>query len=613
MAEVEFQPEIEEFDQKEFDSAKSLVQLLVKALKSLLLYPENNPIPREFKRKLQQNFYDFLDSNEELRLEVKHSQLLYQGRMVYEDQDREEGIAYVLHTDGVRELVFIKGLEQEEIIHFLEVLELCLKSTDLEDDLITLLWEKDFDHVKYLVVDDLLDVDVPNAEDVPDDWDFNRLLYSEIVLFGEEKLSPEQKASKDLALQQKEEQIKELSKKLKEFSPEEIKNIHQLLESDTRSRLLDDFFTLLGEILITEKDFLEFDKLVERIEKILDWLIGVADFDSATKIIWRLKRFERVIRDSSPSQDKIRQAPEPYGSGQAHRPERSRRTEFVQVDPGRLRKAERIKKAIDQAGEEEKIRRVESVLNEKEITDLSKAKEYLLSLNWNSISPILHMFRDLKSSHARKMVCEILEEVGKDHIGVVGEGVYDSLWYVARNVAFVLGRIGKEEGVKFLKNIINHSDLRVRKEVITSLTKIGGKKSGALLVSALDDEDKPIRILASRGLARRKEKESLSALMKIIQSDEFIDALSDEKRQMLESLALIGEDEVVPFLKKLVNKRRWLKKDKHNETRIFAIRALGFIKTQKASQTLKELSEKRNKVIRQACQYALRKMGPRVA
>ncbi|KPK75466.1 MAG: hypothetical protein AMJ89_04490 [candidate division Zixibacteria bacterium SM23_73] len=583
MSEAEFQPEIEEFDQKEFDSAKSLVQLLVKALKSLLLYPENNPIPREFKRKLQQNFSDFLDSNEELRLEVKHSQLLYQGRMVYEDQDREEGIAYALHRDGARELVFIKGLEHEELTHFLEALELCLKSTDLEDDLVTLLWEGDFDHIKYLVVDDLLDVDVPNAEDIPDDWDFNRLRYSEIALSGEEKLSPEQKASKDLAFRQKEEQTKELSKKLKEFSPEEIKNIHQLLESDARSRLLDDFFALLGEILFTEKDFLEFDKLVERIEKILEWLIGVADFDSATKIIWRLKRFEQTTQDS-----------------------------FSQVDSGSLRKAERIKKVINQAGEEEKIRRVGSVLNEKEVIDLSKVKQYLLSLNWNSISPILHMLRDLKYFPARKMVCEVLEEVGKDHIGVLGGGVYDSLWYVARNVAFVLGRIGKKEGVKFLKNIINHSDLRVRKEVITSLTKIGGRESGVLLVSALDDEDKGIRILASRGLARRKEKLALSALMKIIQSDEFIDELTEEKRQMLESLAVIGEDEAIPFLKKLVNKRRWLKKDKHNEIRIFAIRALGFIKTQKASEALKELSQKRNKVIRQACQYALRKMGPQL-
>ncbi len=573
ISEPEYQTEIEEFDQKEFDSAKSLVHFLNKTLRSLLLYPKNNLIPKEFKRKLHQNLSDFLDSNEELKLEVRKSELLYQGRIVYEEEDREQGITYALHKDGVRELIFIKGLEQEELTQFLEAIELGIKSTDLEEDLVTLLWEKDFNHIKYLVVDDLLDVDVPNAEDIPDDWDFNHLLHSEIVLSDEENLLPEQKTH------QNEEETKKLLEKLKEFSPEEIEKIHKLLEMDEYSRLLDDFFTILGEILITEENISEFDELVKSIERTLDSLINVGDFDSASKIIRRLRRFEQATRDSS-----------------------------TQADLRSQRKADRIKKAIDQAGEEEKLRSVGLVLNEKEGIDLSLAKEYLLSLNSNSISPILHLLRELKQFPARKMVCQVLEEVGKDHLGIVGQGVYDSLWYVVRNVTLVLGRIGKEQGVKFLKHIMNHPDFRVRKEVITSLTKIGGKEAQALLVSALDDEDRGIRILACRGLAQRKEKGALPTLMKIIPSAPFIDEPAEEKKQLLESLAIIGEDEVIPFLKKLVCKRNWLKRDKHNETRIFAIRALGFIKTNKAGETLKELSQKRNKVIRQACQCALRKM-----
>lgn len=188
----------------------------------------------------------------------------------------------------------------------------------------------------------------------------------------------------------------------------------------------------------------------------------------------------------------------------------------------------------------------------------------------------------------------------------------DSLWYVARNVAFVLGRIGKEKGVKFLRRIANHSDLRVRREVIISLTKIQGKEAGVLLASALDDQDKGIRILACRGLAQRKEKGALSGLTEIIQSDGFIDTPSEEKKQLLESWAVIGEDEVVPLLKRLINKRRWLKRDKHNETRILAIRALGLIQTQEASQTLRELCRKRNKVIRQVSQRALRRVDSKV-
>jgi hypothetical protein len=570
--ESESELEIEELDQKQFDSAKALVLFLVKTLKSLLLYPKNNPIPREFKRKLHQDFCNFLDSNDELRLEVKSSQLLYQGKTVHEDKDREEGVAYALHKDGVRELSFVPGLEQEELTHFLEVIELYLKSTDLEEDLVTLLWEKDFNHIKYLVVDDLLDVDVPKAEDIPDDWDFNRLLDSETPLSGEDKLS----------LEQKEEQRRELLEKLGEFSPKEIEEIHQLLESDDRYHSWDDFFTILGEVLTTEENFSEFDELMKNIEKILDAFVNVADFDSASKIMGRLRRFEQATRNSSP-----------------------------QTGVGNQRKVERIRKTIDQAGEEEKIKNLCPMLNEKETVDLSKVKEYLLSLNSNSIPPILHMLRELKTFSSRKMVCEVLEEMGKDHIGMVGEGVYDSHWYVVRNVAAVLGRIGKEEGVKFLKKIRNHSDLRVRKEVITSLIKISGKDAQALLVLALEDEDNGIRLLACRGLAQRKEKGALPALMNIIQSDQFIDLPAEEKKCVLESLAMIGEDEIIPFLKKLVDKRRWLRRDKHNETRMFAIRALGFIKTRMAHQTLQELSKKRNKVIRQVCQRTLRKIDSR--
>jgi len=569
VSEPESELEIEEVDQKQFESAKALVLFLVKTIKSLLLYPKNNPIPREFKRKLHQDFCNFLDSNEELRLGVKSSQLLYQGKTVHEDKDREEGMAYALHKDGVRELTFVQGLEQEELVHFLEVMELYLKSTDLEEDLVTLLWEKDFNHIKYLVVDDLLDVNVPKAEDIPDDWDFSRLLDSETPLSGEEKL----------LLEQKEEQRRELLEKLGEFSSKEIEEIHKLLESDDHYHSWDDFFTILGEVLTTEDNFSEYDELMKNIEKILDALINASDLDSASKIMRRLRGFEQATRNSS-----------------------------SQTDLGNQRKVERIKNTIDQAGEEGKIRNLCRVLNEKEMVDLSKVKEYLLSLNSNSIPPILHMLGELKNFSSRKMVCEVLEEVGKDHIGMVGQGVYDSLWYVVRNVAVVLGKIGKEEGVKFLKKIMNHSDMRVKKEVITSLIKISGREAQGFLVSALEDKDNEIRLLVCRGLAQRKEKGALPVLMKIIQSDQFIDLPTEEKRCVLESLAMIGEDEVIPFLKILVDKRRWLRRDKHNETRIFAIRALGFIKTQLAHQTLQELSKKRNKVIRQACQSALRKL-----
>jgi len=59
---------------------------------------------------------------------------------------------------------------------------------------------------------------------------------------------------------------------------------------------------------------------------------------------------------------------------------------------------------------------------------------------------------------------------------------------------------------------------------------------------------------------------------------------------------------------KMVNKRSWLKRDKHDEIRIFAIGALGTIEALEAKEALVQLGRKRNRAIRQACQHALRRI-----
>jgi len=579
--EFDFETEFEELNLVELESIKRLVQLLSNTLKSLLIYPHNNPIPKEFKRKLYLSLGEFLDSNDELKLEINPSQLLYEGKLVYEDGEKEEGLAYVLHKDGVRELAFLKGLEQGEIEDFVEVIEACQKSTDLEEDLVTMLWEKDLNHIKYLVVDDLLDVDIPSAEDIPDDWDFDRLFRSEIAL-SEQNGGPFGADRPDFTQPYRQEQIKELLKKLKEFSPEEVENIQQLLEMDDRHRSFDEFLNILTEILIAEKDFSEFSQMMETVERILGALTNMADFHSAAKIVWGLKRFDKMMQKPS-----------------------------EQIDSLKKNKAERTRQVVDKTGEEENVKRISEVLNEKEITDFSSVREYFFSLNWNSIPPVVHMLRDLKDFPARRMVCEVLTEKGKDHLELLEEGISDSRWYVVRNVVSVLGAIGSEKGIRFLKQIIHHPDLRVRREVVTSLFKIPGSEAGVLLSSFLEDEDKRIRILASRGLAQRKEKEALPAVMNILKDDQFKDKSPEEKKSMLESFSTLAGEEAIPFLVKMVNKRSWLKRDKHNETRIFAIGALSLIDASEAKEALVQLSKKRNKAIQQACQYALHRIDYR--
>jgi hypothetical protein len=104
MPELDFETEFEQVDPVELESVKRLIQLLNNSLKSLLIYPSNNPLPKEFRTKLYQGLSEFLDAHDELNLEVKPHQLLFNAKAVYRDGEREGGMAYVFHKDGVREL-----------------------------------------------------------------------------------------------------------------------------------------------------------------------------------------------------------------------------------------------------------------------------------------------------------------------------------------------------------------------------------------------------------------------------------------------------------------------------------------------------------------------------
>jgi HEAT repeat protein len=577
MPEFELETQFEEISSVELDPVRRLAQLISNALKSLLIYPANNPLPKEFKRKLYHSLTEYLSEQDELNLSVGPTQLFYQGKVVYEDGEKEKGLAYVLHKDGIREMAFLRNVELDEIEGLLKVMEKCLKATDVEEDLVTLCWERDFNHIKYLIVDDLLDVEVPSAEDVPDEWNFDQLYHSEVSL-DEKKVGSGAPDDPEVIRKRREEETKKLLKEVREFSAEEVASIHQLLETDSGYQSLDQFFVILNEILIAETDVSEFKHMMEAMEKILTTLVGAADFESAARIVWGLNRFEALMHES---------------------PE--------QTHPLNRDKIQTTRRVLEKAGEEESIRAVSQVLNEKEITEFSDVKKYLFALHWNAISPMIHMFRDLKSYVARKMVCEVLAEKAKGQLELLGEGITDQRWYVVRNVVSVIGAIGSDEGVRLLKPIARHRDLRVRKEIVSSLFKIGGPQAGILLVSFLEDEDRKIRILASRGLARMREKQALSPLEAILTDDQFRDISGEEKKQMLESFAIIAQGEAVPFLVKMASKRGWLKRDKHNETRIFAIGALGLIEVTEAKEALVGLSKKRNKVIREASRQALRR------
>ncbi|MCJ7459406.1 MAG: HEAT repeat domain-containing protein, partial [candidate division Zixibacteria bacterium] len=498
-------------------AAQEVVNLLIKAIKIFCIYPPDNPIPKEFRHNLFRKLTGFLEENEELKLRIDQSRLLFEDKVILKEEKKDEGVAFALYRDGIRELSFHKGLEQEELFSFLEAITSCLKSSLPEDDLVTLFWEKDLPHIKFSAVDEFLTEDLSDLPQPTGTKDLKQLYYSEIDL--EESKTKEVKLPARI-------QVERFLRDLDLVPQQELNELKFLLEKDKSFEPLKEMFFILKEVLSGDKEFSDFSETVLLLEKLLDSLVGQENFYLASEVLLLLKNLEEA-----------------------------------ESEAGQTRRAERIKEALNRAGDKERMKTLTQILNQNPRLDLFSARKYLSLLGRNTVPHLVDMLGELENFATRSMVCTVLENWGEKSIELLSKGVYDRRWYVVRNIVGILGRIGSPLAIPYLKRTIGHEDLRVRKQTLEALSRIKGEEVTSILLSILEDPEEKLRVRAARFLGERPSQEAFEFISNLVSRKDFRDKSPEEKKVLLETLAHTGKDEAVNLFKKMVLKKTWFKKE----------------------------------------------------
>ena len=545
-------------------AAQEVVNLLIKAIKIFCIYPPDNPIPKEFRHNLFRKLTEFLEENEELKLRIDQSRLLFEDKVILKEEKKDEGVAFALYRDGIRELSFHKGLEQEELFSFLEAITSCLKSSLPEDDLVTLFWEKDLPHIKFSAVDEFLTEDISDLPQPTGTKDLKQLYYSEIDL--------EESKTKEVELPARI-QVERFLRDLDLVPQQELNELKFLLEKDKSFEPLKEMFFILKEVLSGDKEFSDFSETVLLLEKLLDSLVGQENFYLASEVLLLLKNLEEA-----------------------------------ESEAGQTRRAERIKEALNRAGDKERMKTLTQILNQNPRLDLFSARKYLSLLSRNTIPHLVDMLGELENFATRSMVCTVLENWGEKSIELLSKGVYDQRWYVVRNIVGVLGRIGSPLAIPYLKKTIGHEDLRVRKQTLEALSKIKGEEVTAILLNILEDPEEKLRVRAARFLGERPSQEAFEFISNLVSRKDFRDKSPEEKKVLLETLAHTGKDEAVNLFKKMVLKKTWFKKEKQKETSYLALKTLASVNTPSSLEAMKEISKYGCKKNRQQANQLLEKL-----
>src|SRR4030067_2712706 len=89
---------------------RALIQSFLQTVKAYRLYDANHPILSKFLERLKKDFDHYFEDFDSFPLLVGERRLFYRGKVVYENQDIKESLAFFFFKDGIREIKFLKGL-----------------------------------------------------------------------------------------------------------------------------------------------------------------------------------------------------------------------------------------------------------------------------------------------------------------------------------------------------------------------------------------------------------------------------------------------------------------------------------------------------------------------
>jgi uncharacterized protein YlzI (FlbEa/FlbD family) len=199
--------------------------------------------------------------------------------------------------------------------------------------------------------------------------------------------------------------------------------------------------------------------------------------------------------------------------------------------------------------------------------------QYLQLLTKEAIGPLCQLLRGLESPKWKKVVTDHLIELSREDIQPLTKFLSDRNPLMVRQILSVLEKIGDPSTVKYLGNLVHHTDTKVRETTLQLLSQLG-EKGGDLVQKFLKDAVADIRAKASLLLARMVKNQAVKPLVEIILSEEFYKRGYEEKASFFRALAETGSREVIPILQKIAGKKNLFNKGKWEEMRICATNTL---------------------------------------
>lgn len=338
----------------------------------------------------------------------------------------------------------------------------------------------------------------------------------------------------------------ELAREMTEYTAEEMETLKVLGEMGRESDIIEAAVRTLIFLLplvknphravADEKELSLFSGVVHQLEELQSYLLKQKDYDLSSLIMRALQ----------------------MPSDPAFRP----------------RLAEAVKKNATRAAIASTI--TEMRTHPRNSHEYASAFAFLSTLEREATEVLLELLAEETDRSIRAFLLDLIKEVGKNQILLLGERLTDERWYFVRNIVNILGDSKADQALAFLHKVANHKNVRIRQEVVKGLCTIGGKKAAGLLTKFLNDESYDIRFMAIRGLAAFTTvgADEVNSLMAFLEERRLSKKDQELTLEAIQALAKIGGREAREFLAGYTRLRWWRSRKLQRERRDAALSAM---------------------------------------
>ncbi len=538
---------------------EELLRLVVKAGRAHQLYLPNNPIYKGALDALRAGFAAIWAQTDELTLTLSETEISWYEHVVLSEPSKGgDSLSWLFFKDGVRELEFLKGFEDKEVVALLGILQRARKASPDEDDLLTMLWEADFAYARYRYQDLAMDPAAPVSDNTAK---------AEVTAEQVEQAthtSVTEQAAGIVNMSDFDATLYFLDENEIEYLHSEIKREY---EDDLRSRVTS---TLL-DIFEQQATGTVRQEILGILDSTLVNLLATGHFRGVAHL---LREVQVTLQRASELSAEHKRA--------------------LNELPVRLSAPESLAQLL------------QSLDDTADLPPQDELMELFAQLRPIALGTVFSWLRRIHSQNVRWLLEAAAERLASLNTSELVRLILAPEREISLEAIRRAGALKTPAAVQSLSKVLSGPDVELRQIAVQALTEIGSPSALQAMERAVEDPDREVRLTTVRAFTTRIYKLVLPRIDAAVKGKAIRDADPTEKKAFFEAFGTLAGDDAVEYLDTVLNGKGFLGRREDSEMRACAAIALGRISSSKAADVLRKASSEKDVVVRNAVNRALR-------